>query len=229
MQKGLLPTLGLMAALASSAFSYPFKVGEVLDYDVLYLRFLQGKARLVIVEQTTYQGAKAYHMTQHVDVGSFFSNHVEITCRASDLMPLLITTRMKRKGKEALGRQVYVPEKRSATFSLTEGGKTKFSTFKRRHPIQDVVTVLYYLRTQNLADGASFPVSLMEGEYTLTLAGKENLKAGVRGIPDPVECWVVKSVPSKIKVWLTLDERHLPVRVEVSGKGNPKLFLKAVK
>ena len=217
-----------MAALVSSAFGYPFKVGEVLDYDVFYLRFLRGTARLAVVELTSYQGTKAYRMTQDMEVGAFFSNHVEIYSRQSDLFPLLITTRMKRKGKDAFGKQVYSPDKRTATFSLTEGGKTKSSRFRRKNPVQDVVMIMYYLRAQSLEPSASLPVSLKEGEYTLKITGKEN-PGKVPWSAHPGDCWVLKSVPSKIKAWLTTDERHLPVKVEVEGAWGMKLLLKAVR
>lgn len=220
--------LGLLTALALPACSFPFKVGETLDYEFHYLEFMRGTARQVVAEQTTYQGVRAFHMTEDISAGVLFTNHIEVYCRQSDLMPLLITTRMKNKGKESQGRQVYHPEKRNATFSLSEGGKTKSQTFQCRRPVQDIVTVMYYLRAKNLIQGASFPISLREGEYLLTVSGKESLKSGVRGMPDPLECWVIESYPPRIKAWLTADERHLPVRVETFGKGSTSLFLKAV-
>jgi len=219
--------LVLLLAVASTPAS-AFRAGEVLDYEVRYLRFMRGTARLVVVEQTTYQGNKAFRLTQDVNVGSLFSNHVESYCRQSDLFPLLITTRMKRKGKEAFGRQVYIPDQHTATFSLTEGGRTKSSRFQRKNPVQDVVTIMYYLRVQTLEQGASFPVSLKEGEYTLMIVGKEN-PGKVPWSAHPGDCWVLKSVPPKIKAWLTTDERHLPVKVEVEGAGGMKLLLKAVR
>ncbi len=228
MRNGLLPILGLMAALASSTFGHPFKPGEVLDYEVRYLQVMKGTARLAVVAETTHQGESAYHLTQDVTVGSFFTNRVEITCRKSDLFPLLITTAMKREGREALGKQVYDPDQRTATFSQTEDGRTKSKMVRRLNPIQDLVTVPYYARTLPLSPGAAFPLSLWEGEYTLRVAGREKLAGNLAWAGDTCLCWVLKSDPPILKAWLTGDERRLPVKVEMEGKLRMRLTLQAV-
>ena len=224
MRKGFLPTLGLMAALASSTFGHPFKAGEVLDYEVRYLKYMRGTARMVVVAATTYQGVPAFHMTQDIRVGSFFSNHIEILCRNGDLSPLLITTRIQREGCLALGRQVYDPVRKRATFSQTQGGRTKTKTVEREHPLQDILTVMYYLRSQTLAEGAFFPISLWEGEYTLRIAGKEEMETNLWQA-SPCSCWVVVSDPPKIRAWLTSDGKRYPVRVETGGKGESRMTL----
>jgi hypothetical protein len=225
MRKGLLPILGLMAALASTTFGHPFKAGEVLDYEVRYLKYMRGTARMAVVAETTYQGVPALHMTQDIRVGSFFSNHIEILCRNDDLLPLLITTRIQREGGLALGRQVYDPVRKRATFSQTQGGRTKTKTVEREHPLQDILTVMYYLRSQPLAEGAFFPISLWEGEYTLRITGKEEMETNIWQA-SPCSCWVVVSDPPKIRAWLTPDEKRYPVRVETEGKGESKMTLR---
>jgi hypothetical protein len=224
MRKGFLPILGLMTALASTTFGHPFKAGEVLDYEVRYLKYMRGTARMAVVAETTCQGVPAFHMTQDVRVGSLFSNHIEILCRTDDLSPLLITTRIKRGDNLALGRQVYDPERKRATFSLTEGGRTKTKTVKREHPLQDILTVMYYLRSQPLAEGAFFPIGLWEGEYTLRVTGKEEMETKPWQA-SPCSCWVVVSDPPKIRIWLTRDEKRYPVRVETEGKWESRMTL----
>jgi hypothetical protein len=224
MRKGLFPTLGLIAALASSTFGHPFKAGEVLDYEVRYLKYMRGTARMTVVAETTYKETPAFHMTQDIRVGSFFSNHIEILCRNDDLSPLLITTRIQREGGLALGRQVYDPERKRATFSQTQGGRTKTKTVEREHPLQDILTVMYYLRSQPLSEGAFFPISLWEGEYTLRIAGKEEMETNLWQA-SPCSCWVVVSDPPKIRAWLTPDEKRYPVRVETEGKGESRMTL----
>ncbi len=225
---GLLLALGLLPLFPAPGSSFPFRVGETLDYELTYLGIFHGSTRLVLKGLTTYQGVPAYRIAEEVDAGSVFKNHIEAWCRQSDLMPLLITTRMMRKGGLALGRQVYHPERRSATFSLTEQKKSSSATFVRQHPVQDVVTLLYYLRARNLAQGASFPVSMREGEFTLSVTGEESLKCKVEGLDDPQECWVIESNPPRIKAWLTTDERHLPIKVELFGRASPRLYLRGV-
>ena len=220
--------LGLVLALATSSLAQPFRVGEVLEYDVRYLQVMKGTARLAVVAETTQQGESAYRLTQDVTVGSFFTNRVEITCRKSDLFPLLITTAMKREGREALGKQVYNPDQRTATFSQIEEGRTKSKMVQRLNPIQDLVTVPYYARTLPLSPGAAFPLSLWEGEYTLRVTGREKLAGNLAWVGDTCLCWVLKSDPPILKAWLTGDERRLPVKVEMEGKLRMRLTLQAV-
>lgn len=220
--------LGLLLALATSSPAQPFRVGEVLEYDVRYLRVMKGSARLAVNERSAYQEQEVYRLTQDIEVGSFFKNHIVAQCRTTDLMPLRITSRMTRQGQEALGEQVYDPEARKATFSLSEQGRTKSETFYRRHPIQDLVTVLYYIRTQPLAEGAAYPISLWEGEYTLTVAARERLSEDLFWAGDTGQCWVLTSTPSILKAWLTADEYRLPVRVDMKGKKATTLLLRAV-
>jgi Protein of unknown function (DUF3108) len=220
--------LGLLLALASCSPAQPFRVGEVLDYDVRYLKVMKGTARLVVAAETTHQGVSAYRLTQDMAVGSFFTNQVEILCRQGDLFPLLITTVMTREGREARGQQVYDPDQHTATFSQTADGRTKSKTVRRRHPIQDLVTVPYYARTLPLSVGAVFPLSLWEGEYTLRVAGREKLSGDLAWAGDTSLGWVLKSDPPILKAWLTGDERRLPVKVEMEGKLRMRLTLRAV-
>lgn len=228
MRKGIISTFGLLAALASPVCSQPFRVGEILEYDVRYLMIMNGTARIAVVAETTQQGESSYRLTQEMKAGSFLTNQVEIICRKSDLLPLLITTTMRRGGREALGKQVYDPVKRTATFSQTEEGRTKSKTVQRLHPIQDLVTVLYYARTLPLSPEAVFPLSLWEGEYTLKVTGREKLPKNNALAEDTSLCWVLKSDPPILKAWLTGDERRLPVRVDMEGKLRMRLTLRAL-
>jgi hypothetical protein len=92
-------------------------------------------------------------------------------------------------------------------------------------PIQDVLTVIYYLRTQNLEVGKSFDVPLSDSgrvfRFAVAVVERKQINtvlgrvSAVRVEPALFgETSLVRSRGS-LSIWITEDSRHLPVKAQL--------------
>jgi hypothetical protein len=97
--------------------------------------------------------------------------------------------------------------------------------FDFQEPIQDVLTVIYYLRTQKLEVGKSFEVPVTDAGrvFRIVVTAKEekeldtalgNVKA-IRVEPAMFGETSLARGRGQLSIWITEDERHLPVRAQL--------------
>jgi hypothetical protein len=253
-------------ALAQRAERRPFEPGEELLFKAEVSRSLLKKIDVATfkfwVEQTpaptnahssATNGAAPYALKFTGDVASegFFTRlfnlkfhqHVEST-----VDPVSLTVRKTVKLDEQ-GKRVRTSE---ATFDQTTG-KVVWTERDPNNParparvvsadftgtVQDVVSAIYYLRTQDLEVGHSFelpisdsgrvfriPVRVVEKKRVKTVLGKvmavhlEPELFGERGMVN---------TKGQFSLWLTDDPRHLPVSAQLKGEwGTFDITLKKV-
>jgi hypothetical protein len=93
--------------------------------------------------------------------------------------------------------------------------------------VQDVVSAIYYLRTQKLELGSSFemevsdsgrvykvPVRVTERKQMKTAIGKVN---AVNVVPQLFGEGAMLSTKGQLSIWLTDDRRHIPVKAQLKG------------
>ena len=156
--------------------------------------------------------------------GFKFHQHVEST---ADVEPfrVLRTDKIEEQGKR---RRVldaeYDHEKRKVIWRERspnpQGGAFDFT-----EPIQDVLTVIYYLRTQKLEIGKSFEVPVTDAGrvFTLSVAVVERKEldtvlgrvATIRLDPALFGNNAAVRAKGKLSVWVTDDSRRLPVRAQL--------------
>lgn len=106
--------------------------------------------------------------------------------------------------------------------------------------VQDVASVFYYLRTQPLAPGKRFEITVSDSgrvyRLPMSIVEKKKMKT-VLG-----EVWTLRVDPElfgegrlvrgkgKISIWLTDDARHIPVQARISNEqGTINIKLKSIK
>jgi len=156
--------------------------------------------------------------------GFKFHQHVESTV---DVEPfrVLRTDKVEEQGKrKRVLDAVYDHEKRRVLWREVspnpQGGFFDFS-----EPIQDVLTVIYYLRTQKLEVGKSFDVPVTDAGrvFTLTVAVPERKEIdtvlgrvnAVRIEPALFGDNAAVRAKGKLSIWVTEDDRRLPVRAQL--------------
>ena len=218
----------------------PFENGEELVYSAEFSRALLrgvdvGEFRFSSVSENISRGpdqVAVVHLTGDVVskglfpriAGFHFHQHIEST---ADLTPFttLRTVRSEEQGKrqrELEGVFDHVAHKAVWT-ERRPNQQTTSVDFSE--PIQDVLTAIYYLRTRELAPGASFEIPLSDSGrmYHITVAVKESkemntavghvrtirIEPGLFGDNAPVR------TRGELSIWLTDDERRLPVRAQL--------------
>jgi hypothetical protein len=97
--------------------------------------------------------------------------------------------------------------------------------FDFQEPIQDVLTVIYYMRTQKLEVGKSFDVPVTDAGkvFRLSVTAKEEKEIdtvlgkvkAIRVEPALFGDSSLVRARGQLSIWITQDERHLPVRAQL--------------
>jgi hypothetical protein len=150
--------------------------------------------------------------------------HVEST---ADVEPFtaLHTDKIEETGKRSRVLEAEFDHKTKKVIWREKSPNPQGGAFDFDEPIQDVLTLIYYLRTQKLEVGKSFDVPVTDAGkvFRLTVTVKEEkeidtalgkLKA-VRIEPAMFGDNSLARARGQLSIWITQDERHLPVRAQL--------------
>jgi hypothetical protein len=207
----------------------PFSVGEEIQYTVRWEMIRAGKAKLKILPLTTLKGKKAYHFLLEVRSSRYVDMLFKIRDRLEGFTDLAFSRSLLHKktqsGKDK--RQVIVNfdwEKKTAVYS---------NFGEKRDPIEiplktfDPVSAFYRMRTLNLRtdQSLSFPVS--DGKKCFMQKGDVIKKEKIILPSGTFDTYLIdlqvthfsgvfkKSENPTVKLWVTADDRKIPVRVKV--------------
>ena len=232
----------------------PFERGEELAYQA---EFTRGLLRGLDVAEFNFKAASE-HIARGTDdqivlqlsgdviskglftriAGFKFHQHVESKADAEPFR-VLRTDKIEEQGKR---RRVldaeYDHEKRKVIWRERspnpQGGAFDFT-----EPIQDVLTVIYYLRTQKLELGQSFVVPVTDAGRVFNLSVTAVERKEIDTVLGRVNTMRVEPAlfgdnaavraKGKLSVWITEDERRLPVRAQLKvDMGTFEIKLKRV-
>ena len=156
--------------------------------------------------------------------GFHFHQHIESTADA-DPFTSLRTARTEEQGKRVrMIEGVFDHQARKATW-IEQRPNQRTTSVDFTEPIQDVLTAIYFLRTQQLEVGKSFtillsdsgrvyqvPVAVVERKTLDTAVGQ--VKA-IRVEPAIFGDDSLLRTHGQLSIWLTEDERRLPVRAQL--------------
>ena len=220
--------------------SPPFANGEELIYQA---EFTRGLLRGVDVAEFRFNST-AEHVTRGADdpvvlrlsgdvvskglfpriAGFKFHQHVEST---ADLEPLtaLHTDKVEEQGKRSRVLEAVFDHKTHKVTWNERSPNPQSNAFDFTEPIQDVLTVIYYLRTQNLAVGNSFDVPVTDAGRVFRLSVRAVEEKEIDTVLGKVKA--VRIEPAlfgdtslvhahgQLSIWLTEDDRHVPVRAQL--------------
>ena len=230
----------LAPAQAGPHSPLPFARGEELIYQAEFSRaLLRGvdvaEFRFNSTSEHVARGADdpiILHLTGDVVskglfpkiAGFKFHQHIEST---ADVEPFttLRTSRSEEQGKRVRQIEaVFDHQARRATWVERQPNQ-RTTSIDFTEPIQDVLTAIYFLRTQNLEVGKPFevlisdsgriyrvPVKVAERKTMDTAVGR--VKA-IRVEPAVFGDDALLHTRGQLSIWLTEDERHLPVRAQL--------------
>ena len=160
--------------------------------------------------------------------GFRFHQHVESTVDPGPFT-VLHTSKLDEQGKRVRASEaVFDHEARKVTWTERDPNQSqppRVSALDFSEPIQDVLTVIYYLRTQQLEVGKSFDVPLSDSgrvfRFAVAVVERKQINtvlgrvSAVRVEPALFgENRLVRSRGS-LSIWITEDSRHLPVRAQL--------------
>jgi hypothetical protein len=160
--------------------------------------------------------------------GFRFHEHVESTVEPGPFT-VLRTRKLEEQGKRVRASEaVFDHEARKVTWTERDPNQTqppRISALDFSEPIQDILTVIYFLRTQKLEVGKSFDVPLSDSgrvyRFSVAVVERKQIKTVVGRVNavriDPAlfgENGLVRSRGS-LSIWITDDSRRLPVKAQL--------------
>ena len=218
----------------------PFERGEELIYQA---EFTRGLLRGVDVAEFHFKST-AEHIARGADdpvvlhltgdvvskglfpriAGFKFRQHVEST---ADVEPFtaLDTDKIEEQGKRSRVLEAVFDHKTHKVLWSERSPNPQSGAFDFTEPIQDVLTVIYYLRTQKLETGKSFDVPVTDAGrvFRMSVTAFEEKEidtvlgkvTAIRVEPALFGDTSLVRARGHLSIWITKDDRHLPVRAQL--------------
>lgn len=160
--------------------------------------------------------------------GFRFHEHVESTVD-SDPFTVLRTSKLEEQGKRVRASEaVFDHEAGKVTWTERDPNQSqppRINALEFSEPIQDILTVIYFLRTQKLEVGKSFDVPLSDSgkvfRFAVAVVERKQLKTVLGRVSavriEPAlfgENGLVRSRGS-LSIWITEDSRRIPVKAQL--------------
>lgn len=205
---------GGLREIANKAFGW----GERLVFDISYGPINAGTAVMEVKEIVPLNGRDCYHVISTARSNKFFSAFYKVEDRVESFFDVrgLFTWKFVqhlREGKYRADRYaIYDQVNHTVT---TNRGDMDIPPY-----VQDVLSTMYYVRTQPLEVGQVMFVDNHSGRKMYPLKVKVHRREQVKVPAGSFDCFVVEPMlkagglfkhEGRIWVWLTADERKLPV------------------
>lgn len=197
----------------------PFEPGEKLTYRVKLFGLPAGEQTLEIKDTVKINGYLTYYLfsrvrtTNPISLFWHFDRQIESFVDVKTLYPLRVTIHSE-EGSRIKDREVELDQAKGIALIKDWKGE-----FKREFslPAMDTVSLIYWLRAQDLRVGKSFSLSLIEGRNLRKVEIKVLKKEEVTtysGNYSAFLCSEVASDKAQVKLWISDDGRHLPVKFQ---------------
>lgn len=207
----------------------PFALGEEIEYSVRWEMIRAGKAKFSVLPFSTIMGEKAYHFSLEVKSSRYIDMLYKIRDRLEGFTDVAFSQsllyRKTQSGKDK--REVVVQFDRETKTAV-------YSNFgEKRDPIKiplntfDPLSAFYKMRVLTFAadQSLSFPVS--DGKKYFTQKGAIVTREKITLPSGTFDTYVMalqvnhfsgvfkKSENPTVKLWVTADDRKIPVRIKV--------------
>ncbi len=192
----------------------PFTRGEQFTYAVHYKSLRLGTSVLTFNGEKKLRGQPAYEVSFVTNMPTIKDSEL-IYADTENFLPLKVTRHIE---KVANFPTHIVETYNQDTFNVTIKKKGKFLsktfTIKKDMPIHNAILLTYYYRTVNpIEEDHTLDVTLPTARFQITYEGTEDVRTGL----GTQQAHVFSSIPAKFKVWLSTDERRVPLKIENAG------------
>ena len=195
-----------------------FKVGESLKFLIRYGPIQAGYAYLEILQVRDVNGRRCFEVTSRAESNNFFSTFYKVRDKTVSLMDSVGLyswhfSKKIREGKYRADIEVIFDQPNYRVI-------TKKDTIKTPAYVQDPLSSLYFLRTQNIEVGKSYFIDHFSGKKLYPLTVRVLRKETIRVRAGKFTCLVVEPVlkdagvfnsKGDVTVWLTDDRYRIPV------------------
>jgi Protein of unknown function (DUF3108) len=199
-----------------------FSRGETLDYDLEWLHLTGGKARMTVAPQPA--DATNLRLTSIAKSSSSFSRIYKVRDEIESVVQrsTFSTIRYHKDLREG-------SHHKNDTTTFANGIATlKGKTYPVATPVFDPLSLVYYMRTQDLSPGRSLHYTVFADKKTYDVIANVTRREEIETPLGKFKTVVVepqmhggglyRDEDSKLTIWYSDDERHLPVRIRSDVK-----------
>ena len=212
----------LFTANAAGDNKKKYYIGEKIVYDVNLGGVHIGKAKFSNISLTTFDSKRADLITFETKVTNF--NDLEkIYCDPDTLLPI----RVERDIKQLTSRERIVETYNQKNYTLaikkTKGRKVEELTLKSDSPIQNAILLPFFVRRiPDFHIGRTIKINLPQTKFEI----KPVSIVTIRVPAGKFKAYYFESKPAKFKIWISKDERRIPLRIKGLGGFGYTLLMK---
>ena len=202
-----------------------FKSGEKFTYEVKSKGFKTGTSQLTFQGKEKINGRECYHITFFTRLTAF-TDVEEIYGSKDTFLPVEVRRTIKRFGTFATKIiEKYDQEK----FRVDVQKKSRFHTeefsIQKDAPLNNAILLSYYCRAKkDFNQNERYKIILPTIEFDVMFSGKEVIETAL----GEFEAYVFTSDPPKFKLWLSTDEKRIPLKIINPGKLEYSLEIKSI-
>jgi hypothetical protein len=174
--------------------------------------------------------------------GNHFHEHVESIIKPEQFSPLR-TNKLDEQGRRVrISDAVFDHDKRRVTWTERDPNQNQppqITSADFTEPVQDILSMIYFVRTQSLAVGKSFDIPVTDSgrvfRMTVAVVERKQIKCVLGRISafriEPAMFGEGRMLrgEGKMSIWITEDSRHLPVWAHLNvSAGTVDIKLKRV-
>lgn len=220
--------------LNSSSLAHPFKAGEKLCYTIKIVGIPAGSQVLEVQKVTGSEQNPLYVLSSRIKSSGVISflfqmeDKIKSYVDVETLYPRLVKINIQENSRVE-NMEVKIENEDSKIEATVWDKKRKRKwTEQLSSPPLDMLSVIYWIRAQELKIGKKFEVLLLD-----TPGSFKNVQFEISGTEKaytylgvfPAFICQQTGTKGKIKIWLSKDERHLPLYIQIS---TPLGFLTAI-
>ena len=199
-----------IAPVRASALPLNCRLGEKIVYEIKMGKLTVGESVFENLGRSSLAGKDAVRVVFQTRLPRF-SDTETIYADAASFLPL----RVERDVAMWPKHEQIVEEYDQQAFRLTiTSHKGKTSVIEKEQPMHNAILLPYQVRCfATLEPGWRMPVNLPTQTFEITLKRVEDVRvpAGV------FSAYYFESVPERFAIWVSADERRLPVKIKGSG------------
>lgn len=211
-------------AIAASPVTEQFTAGETLDYSLTWLKITGGAARMTIKPLGEGEHSR-FRITSVGKSSKAFSrifkvrDEIETTVAASDFSTLRYVKRLDEDGDR-------IEEVTTVEDGVATRRRRKVKKVDVPRPVFDPMSVIYYLRMQDLAPGQTHALTLIADGKLYNVHAKVVRRETIVTPAGTFKTVVVEPEmesggvqrEERLFIWYSDDERRIPVRIRTEVK-----------
>jgi len=218
-------SMDVVRNMVKESSSTPFKNGERFTYEVRYNEIKVGRSTLTFNGEKDLDGQKVYHITFFTKIPSLKDTE-EIYADKKTFLPIEVHRRIKKKiGFSDTRIEKYDQENFRVDISSNSKLRSRTFSIERDSPIHNAILLAYYYRLKEVFDkNEKVRINLPTTEFEVMFKGIEMLKTPL----GEYSAYVFTSDPPKFKLWLSADEKRIPLKIENPGTLGYSLVIKSI-